>query len=193
MSLFLVSAPAVEPITLAEVKRHLRVEVDDENDLIRGWMVAAREHVETYTGRALITQTWDWKLDRFPSSCFVLPLAPVTSITSISYLDTAGASQTWSAGDYLTDLPTGPKAMRGRITPDYGVSFPDTYSVMNAVTVRFVAGYGSTGVSVPFGITSAMKLLIGHWYEQRSAVNVGNIVTEIPITVDRLLWPYRLF
>lgn len=193
MSLYLVTAPAVEPITLAEAKRHLKVEVDDDNDLIRGLSIAAREYAETFTGRKFITQTWDEKPCGFHWGPIVLPFAPVSSVTSITYLDQAGVSRTWSSALYRTLLPTGPQAQRGRIEPVYGESYPATYPVLEPVAIRFVCGYGASGASVPASIIAAMKLLIGHWYQERSAVNIGNIVTPIPLTVDSLLWPYRLF
>lgn len=97
MALFLVMAPSIEPVSLAEAKAHLRVEVNDENSLIQTLITAARQYVETATRRALLQQTWDDKLDAFPCGAIVLPLSPVTSVTSITYLDTAGVSQTWSS------------------------------------------------------------------------------------------------
>lgn len=192
MSLYLVTAPSVEPLTLAEAKRHLRVEVDNDNDLIRSLTVAAREHVEAQTGRRLVTQTWDLK-GAFPMCGPVwLPFAPATSVTSITYLDQAGVSQTWSSALYRVLLPTGPHAQRGYIEPAYGQSYPSTYAVSEAVAVRFVCGYGASGASVPASILAAMKLLVGHWYEQRVAVSEGNL-TEVPLAVDRLLWPFKVF
>ena len=192
MSLYLVTAPSVEPITLAEAKRHLKVEVDDDNDLIRGLSLAAREHVETYTGRKLITQTWDQKLCGFPGGPIVLPFSPVSSVTSIAYLDQTGASQTWSSALYRTLLPVGPQAAKAWIEPVYGESYPSTYSVSEPVAIRFVCGYGASGASVPASITAAMKLLIGHWYSHREAAT-DNAMSPVPIAVDSLLWPYRLF
>jgi uncharacterized phiE125 gp8 family phage protein len=123
-----------------------------------------------------------------------LPKAPVTSVTSVTYLDTSGVSQTWSSSLYLTDLPTGPHAARARITPAYAQYYPSTYDVPNAVTVRFVAGYTNAD-AVPMAIKAAMLFLIGHWYMNRSAVAIGsnNIPTAIPMTVEALLWPFTTF
>lgn len=196
MSLSLVTAPTVEPLTLDETKAHLRVESDDENGLIYAWIVAARRYCEAYTGRAFLPQTWDLKCDAFPCAydSIRLPMPPVTSVTSVTYLDTSGASQTWSSSLYLTDLPTGPRAAPARITPAYAQYYPPTYNVMNAVTVRFVAGY-ATQELVPYEIKVAMRLLIGHWYMNRGAVAIGsnNIPTAIPMTVDALLWSCKVF
>ena len=153
------------------------------------WIQTARELAETFTHRAIPVQTWDEKFDRFPPYELWLSKAPVASVTSITYLDTAGVSQTWSSANYLQDLPTGPWARKARIVPAYSVIYPSTYPVLNAVTVRYVCGY----TSVPAGIKAAMKLLIGHWYENREAVHVGNIVNVMPMAVESLLWPFKAF
>lgn len=133
------------------------------NPELLSWMKGARERIEGYIRRRLITQTLDWKLDRFPggSEVLYLPLGSVQSITSITYIDNAGTTQTWPTAEYRTDLPTGFQATSGRITPAYGYSWPTTQNVMNAVTVRMVVGYGDDRASVPEEIKTVMKALIG--------------------------------
>lgn len=193
MALHLVTGPALEPLTLAEAKRQLRVEVDDDNDLIVDILKAAREYVETFTGRLLLTQTWDYKLDAFPCGAIHLPRAPISAVSAITYLDSAGTLQTWSAASYRTSLPTGPKAAAGRITPAYGESYPSTYGVIEAVTVRVVAGYGSTAASVPTSLRQAIKVLCSHLWHERAAAATGADPVPMPPAVTALLWPYRIF
>lgn len=156
-------------------------------------IATARYHAELYTGRAFITQTWDWRLDGFPVARGVyLPKAPVQSVTSVTYVDPTGTTRTWDSAEYLTDLPVGPHAQPARLALADGVSWPSTESRINAVTVRLVAGYGSTGASVPSPIRSAMKLLIGHWYATRTAAQ-GPAMTDVPHGVDALLWPFKVW
>lgn len=156
------------------------------------WITAARQHCEVFTHRAFITQTWDLKRDAFPCGDTIeLPKAPLISVTSITYIDTAGVSQTWSNTLYTVDAPSGPCARMGRIVPVYGEYFPSTRSDINAVAVRFVAGYGAAS-AVPAGIKSAMKLLIGHWWSNRSAVGAANLA-DVPLGVASLLWPLKAF
>jgi uncharacterized phiE125 gp8 family phage protein len=198
MGLTLVTPPAVEPLSLDAAKLHLRQgDIVDEDSLIDTLIRAARQYVETFTRRALITQTWDWQMDAFPcdDACLDLPLANTTAVTSITYVDTAGATQTWSSSLYQTDLPSGPKAQRGRIAPAYAQFYPLTRSQLNAVTVRFVAGYGAAGSFVPESILAGIKLLVGHWFVNREAVVVGIGVgtVAVPSSIDALLWPYRAF
>lgn len=200
MALSLYAAPTLEPVDLDEAKAHCNVDVNDDDELIRGLIAAARQTVETHTRRALCEQTWDLKLDTFTDchyyedGAIVLPFPPVSSITSITYLDTSGDSQTWSSSLYRTDLPSGPHASRARITPAFGVYWPSSYSVISAVTIRFVCGYGDAN-DVPEPLKAAIKMLVSHWYRQREPVTVGagNTAMAIPITIDHLLWPFRAF
>src|SRR4029077_18050283 len=103
------------------------------NDLFNTWRAAAREYGETVTHRAFITQTWDDVRDGFPGSdeAIWLPRPPLISVTSVTYIDTAGATQTWSASLYTVIAPAGPKASPGAIVPNYGQIFPATLDVPN--------------------------------------------------------------
>lgn len=192
MALFLATAPTVHPITRDEAKLHLRVDHSADDDLIDTLIAAAVGHVENGTHRKMITQTWDDKRDGFPCGDELwLPYPPVSSVSSISYVDTNGATQTWSSSEYTTDLPTGPHARMARIVPAYGYSWPSTRSVINSVTVRFVCGYGAAGSYVPGALLAAMKLLIEHWYANRGVVAVGAISTELQMGVQSLIWQYK--
>jgi uncharacterized phiE125 gp8 family phage protein len=186
MRLSLVSGPTSEPLTLSEVKAHCRVDVTDHDGLLAGYILAAREWVEGYTWRKFVTQTWDCNADRF-GWCLELPTGPLQSVTSISYVDTAGSVQTVPASDYLVDT----KSQVPRITPAYGKVWPVPRFQMNAVTVRAVFGY-STANPMPEPLRQAMLLLVGHMFEHREGVNVGNIVTEVPIGISAMARPYRV-
>ena len=192
MAMSLVTAPASEPITTAVAKVHLRVDSSTDDTLIDTLCASAREYVEVATGRKMISQTWDLKMDAFPcDDAIVLPFPPVTSVTSVSYVDTNGDTQTWSSSLYTTDLPAGNHAAPARIVPAYQQVYPQTRDVVNAVTVRFVCGFANAA-SVPGGLLAAMKLLIGHWYANRESVVVGTIATSVPQSADALLWQYKV-
>jgi len=186
MSLKLVTAPADEPVTLIEAKDHLRVDGSDDDALISVLITAASKWAEEYTGRQFVTATWDWFLDGFCPS-FSAPLPPLQSVTSIKYLDTAGAEQTLDSATYRVDAVSEP----GRIALDYGKTWPSTYSVINAVTVRFVSGYGAAA-AVPEPIRQAMLILIGELYEQRQE-SVPASVGAVPFGVRALLTPYKVW
>lgn len=194
MALSLVTAPTAEPVRLDDVKSHVRIAatVTDDDPMIGDLISAAAEYVEHFVHRKLITQTWDLKLDGFPAM-IALPFPPVQSV-SITYVDTAGATQTLAASTYTTDFASGPLAMSAYIVPAYGQYWPSTRAVPNAVTVRFVCGYGDKENAVPWSIKTAIKLMVQHWYDVgRQPVIVGTIVSPVPKTVDDLLWPYKAF
>lgn len=190
------SAPSVEPVSSTEAKLHLKIDSDTTDDNLIAYLIqAAREQVESYTNRALISQTWDLSLDEFPDNTtsdgydIVLSKSPVASITSITYKDTDGASQTLASSVYGLDTYNEPN----HIYLKYGQSWPSTYDETGAITIRFTAGYGATGSTVPASIRAAMMLIIGHLYEHREDVVVGVPAMELPKGAERLLNPYRIF
>jgi uncharacterized phiE125 gp8 family phage protein len=200
MGLVLVTGPALDPVSVAEAKAHCRVDSTDDDGLIAGYVLAARQHVEQVTGRALITQTydltvdndWPWILDLETNRhrrLVEFPKAPLQSVTSVSYVDSAGVTQTLASNQYVVDAGT----YVGRMWPAYGVVWPTVRCQPKTVTIRFVAGYGVSPSSIPEPLRQAILLLVGHWYENREAVNVGNIVTEFPQAVASLLAPFRVF
>lgn len=163
-----------------------------EDPTVNALVVAARMHVETWIKRPLCTQTWDLFLECFPRDEIVLPCPPVQTITHVKYRDTNGTLQTWDSGDYQTSIPDGPYAEHARIMPAYGEIWPTTRSQYDAVEVEFVCGYGAA-VDVPEPIKQAMKLMIGHWYENRQAVEItgrGELTVEIPLAAQALLAPF---
>lgn len=189
MPFALSSAPATEPVTTAELKSHLRVDSTDEDTLIASLGTAARQYVEEQTRRALVTQTWVLKLDEFPESDgeILLPRPPLVSVSSVTYVDTAGSTQTLSSSVYSVDTTDTP----GRITLAYDQTWPTVRDQRNAITVTYVAGYGAAS-AVPDALKAAIKLLVGHWFTNREGVVTGTIATEIPMAVDALLAPYRV-
>lgn len=194
--LALYSGPSVEPITLDEAKLHLRQDVDDDDDLIASLVVAARRVCEARTRRAFLDQTWDYRLDAFPwpwvfhpdrAAARVdyeirLPIATATSVTSITWIGWDGSTSTLDPAGYVF-APGEP----GRIVPRPYDIWPWPQVRPAAISIRFVAGYGASASAVPDTIKAAMKLLIGHWYENREVANIGNISTDLPWAVDALL------
>ncbi len=189
MALILITAPAAEPVTLAEAKLHLKVDGADDDALITTLVTAARRFAERFSRRALVTQTWDLVLDAFPADdgAIFVPRPQLQSVTSITYIDGAGSSQVLAASKYKVDIASQP----GRIAPAFGQSWPATRAEMTAVTARFVAGYGAAS-DVPESIKQAILLLLAHWYENREAVHAGTGAARIPLTVEALLRQHRV-
>lgn len=190
MALRVITQPENEPVSLSEVKLHLRVEHNEEDTLIASLIKTAREVAETsFTWRALAIQTFEYTLDRFPSDRSVyLPRPPLKTVESISYKDRTGTETVLNTDCYIVDTAAEP----GRVVLVPEASWPDVELYpTSAVRIRFTAGYDAT--DIPESIKQGMLLMIGHWYENREAVVVGNVAREVPFAVEALLYPYRVW
>ncbi len=157
------TAPTLEPLTLDEVKDHLRLprEVGDDDSLLTAQLAAARQDVEDRTNRQLVTATWTLKADSFPYSTGVitLPRAPLATVTTIHYLEAAaGVSTLWASSNYIVSTTREP----GEITLAYGCSFPSVYPIANAVTIVYTAG--AAVASVNGKAKQAIKIKLSEWH-----------------------------
>lgn len=179
--------PASEPVSLARAKAHLRADTAAEDDLITGWITAARELCEEYTQRAFVARSvtaimdrfppfdppgWDfWLTPGYPSPAAVfpnpltravrLPIWPVLSVDAVKYFDAGGVQQTLTDGtDYLTHLPHMPSL----VYPAPGKIWPVTQQArMGCVEIDFTAGV----TTVPQRFVVAVLLTLAYWYENR--------------------------
>jgi len=193
MAIVIVTAPTDEPVTLAEAKAHLRVDIDDDDDLIEGFVATAREFLEVNVlRRAILTQTWDMYEDAWPESDRLdVPLPPLQSVTWVKYTDDTGTVATLSSGNYLVDTHRAP----GRIVLKSGYTWPaTTLQAVNGVNVRFVCGWSAVE-DVPKPIKQAILLMVGDLYENRENTLIGQGMTikELPFAVQALLMPYRVY
>lgn len=192
MALSLSSAPATEPVTVAEAKAHLRLDHSSDDDYLEDFVIpAARRYAETLTRRAFITQTWILRLNGFGGGGpIVLPKPPLVSITSVTYTDTAGDSQTWAASStgYVLEQPTGEHAMHASIRPAYGVSYPSTRDIVDSVVITYVAGYGAAS-AVPIGIKHGLLMLIEDLYRNRGS-EIDGSRSRVALAAEALLAPF---
>lgn len=179
--LTLTSAPATEPVTTAEAKAWLRQDHAADDTMIEELVKSARQLVEQETGLALITQTWRLTLDDFPEWEIELPRSPLASVSSITYVDSAGATQTLDAAEYESDETVRP----GIVQPSYGNTWPAARCQAKSVQITFVAGYGAAS-AVPAPLKQAVKALAGFLYE-----NGGALPANLPEFVKALVTPFR--
>ena len=190
MGLKIVTAPQSEPISLPDMKDHLRVTGTDEDALITTLIEAAREYCESYQNRAYITQTWEFALDEWPENGIIsIPKPPLQSVTSIKYYGTDDAEYIWDPSNYQVDTHRQP----GRVAPVYGKAWPSTtLRPMNGILITFEAGQADAD-AVPERVKQAIKVLVGHLYENREATDLKEL-KEVPFAVHALLgldriWP----
>jgi uncharacterized phiE125 gp8 family phage protein len=187
MPLILTSGPAVEPVTLAEAKAHLRVDGTAEDTLIASLVVTSRLHVEAAAGLGLVTQSWSWYLDAWPRRALALPLRPIQSIAAMRLYDESGVATTLDPATYLLD-GAGPHPRLVRLGAQV---WPKPGRIANGIEVAFTAGYGPAAADVPAPIRQAILLLVAHWYEHRSPLEEGAHAAPLPTMVSELLAPYR--
>lgn len=189
----IVTPPSAEPISSTEAKLHLRETATGQDSRIAIAIEGARMAVEAMTGRAMITRTLKLSLPAFPAEIILPqpPLASATQVTSVKYVDTDGTEQTLVLDtDYRVLAPSGPQAAPGRVILAYDKTWPTPRTQPDAVRITFVAGYGSTGTSVPGPLREAMFLLLGDAYENREGQIAGATISENR-AVQNLLWPFR--
>lgn len=183
-----------EPISLAQAKEHLRVDFDDEDDGIGSAITDARVFIEEQTGLVLSARSVVEVFNGFDGA-LALRSWPVTAITNISYLDPSAASVELDGAGYRLVAVKKP----ARIAPvgfwprTLGHGFGQRGGAVGAVTVTAEAGY-ATPDDIPATVIRAMKLMIGHFYTNRSAVEAGAraAAVEMPMAVALLLRRYMV-
>jgi uncharacterized phiE125 gp8 family phage protein len=188
MALVLTAPPAVEPVTLAETKAHLRVDGSAEDTLISSLMITSRLHIEAALGLALITQNWSTFIDAWPAGPQLsLPLRPVQSISAVKLYTADETVTTLPADTYLLDGAATP----ARLVRQGSLAWPKPGRTANGIEIAFIAGYGNSAAFVPAPIRQAILLLVAHWHEHREPVAIGQANASVPPTVSDLLLPYR--
>ena len=173
--------PTTEPLTLSEVKSHLRIDGNYDDALLNSCITSARMFFESQCEISIASQELLLALDSFDDIVY-LPRGPVQSVEDISYSDTQNNTQTLA--DWIEDLVSNP----ARITPAFNQSWPSTAEVVNAVQVSYTTGY-STAELVPKLLKSGMLFYVAHLYENRSAVTDSDL-KEVPMAVESIIHQY---
>jgi hypothetical protein len=192
--------PTDEPVTLAEAKTHLRIDHNDEDQLIQLWIRAAREYAESYTGRRFVTQTVTVKLDGFPNATgdydfigtdgpILLDgfgpgdLSTVGADTVITYYDLTGTLQTLSSTLYQTDYTENPPVLA---PIPYGL-WPYT-QIGRLKPVSISVKTGTTQGLVSPSVKEAILLTLTYWDENRGGEDKASSVNKgMPSSAQRLL------
>ena len=197
MAIRIINQPAIEPVTLARAKEHLRVDHSFDDAMISAMISGSRRFAEKFMGRAIITQTWELVIDSFPDNEIEIPLPPLQSVESIKYDDAGGLETTLSPSAYTVDNVSEP----GWVVPIPSGWPSNLFNGINAVRIRYVAGFTPSANSpvdladnVPASIKSAILLHVGSLYAQRESFVVGTTVVDVPQSVGilHLLRQYRV-
>lgn len=179
----LIEKSVITPVTVSDLKKDLRLEADFclDDELILSYIFAATKMASEVTGLSLIGETYKYSID-FPFDEIKLPLTPVISITEIQYFDADNVSQVVDSSNYyLYNFD-----QHSEVVTTNTYSWPDVYDRKDAFSITYRAGMGETASSVPDSIKRAIRLIVAHWYEHRTAV-VNFTPNELPMGVESLL------
>lgn len=188
MTSYLLAGPAQEPVSLGQMKAHLRVEDEAEDGLIEALIVAARVHVESLTSRALLSQTWRVVLDGWPQTRAIrLPVSPMVSLTEIRCYDAGNAEHLIGVEQFLPDGQASP----ARLICPAAVEGAPVLRERMGIEIDYVAGFGTEPADVPADLIQSLKTLVAYWYENRDAVLVSGAGASVPAGFERLVSAYR--
>ena len=186
MSSILLTGPVVEPLSLDDARSFLRVEHGDDDPLIAALIVSARMHVEGQGKTALISQDWRIVLDCWPhhGRIAVRP-GPLKALKAARVYDCHGQPQTVDTQAFVPDRGASTLAFMPWTMPVPG-------RIAAGIELDVTVGFGDAVADVPEPLRQAIRLLVGHWYENRGLVAAADKSTVLPSTVAALISSYRV-
>lgn len=186
MAAILLSAPALEPLTMAEAKAYLRVETGDDDAVIASLIAAARSHVEAMTRRALIAQTWRYVFDAWPPDGRLrLRTGPLRALIAARVFDAGGNASVIDTASFVLD-----KAADVIASPAWALPQPGRTAA--GIELDIQLGYGSAASDVPDALRHAIRVLVAHWYDNRGQVAIGQSVPMMPASATAILNSFRV-
>lgn len=179
----LINAPALEPVSLGEMKSWLREDSGDEDQLIQALIVSARMTLEAFTRRFFVTQTWRLILDAWPceSAELIIPFTPFQAVSGIRVFDAGDVATTVDPASYRAP----PSSVEGRLT--FRKAPPPPLRTRDGIEIDFVVGYGATATQTPEPLRRAIMALVAHWREKRG----DDADDALPQVVAQLAAPFR--
>jgi uncharacterized phiE125 gp8 family phage protein len=180
----LVSPPAVEPVSLAEAKAHLRVTHNEEDAVIGALIASARRVAEARTGLCFITQDWICFRDAWPEQGVLdIQLAPVLSVEELAVFGEDGQKAVIEASHYVVDAASRPARLMLRGSRQW----QPPGRQLNGIGIRVRAGYGTAPGAVPAPLRQAVLMLVAHYYGARGE----DSRPALPVSLDALLSVFR--
>jgi uncharacterized phiE125 gp8 family phage protein len=216
MNVTVTTHPPFEPVTLARVYLHLRLDAEGspmshpDDAMLSRHITTARQHVEQMTRRSLIEQTVRLSMSGFPvtreMTAFMertdriaavqtirLPRPPLLRVQSVSYYDASNVPQTVAEADYYITDEQVPEL---RFVSSFNA--PTTYTRPDAVRVSYLAGYTPEGsppttqaeyaATVPAALQDAILLGVQLLYDALAPADRE----AIERTREALVQPYRI-
>lgn len=208
-ALKLLTGPAGPAVSLAEAKAQINLDGTQDDAFLTDTIAAVTDYMEQWLGRALVTQTYQMFLDRFPAyrepwwdgvrygaisdmngsrGPIMLPMPPLQSVTHIKLYNDADQVTTVDPSIYYVDNAREP----GRIQLRGGSTWPSVVlRVSNGVEVQYTAGYGNA-VAVPAAIKKGILQMVAHYYNNRGDCDAGSESCLCGSGADRTVHAYRI-
>lgn len=167
----------IEPVRLQSAKAFLRVDHDDEDELIASFIQTARERIEAHLSISLITRRRLYTKANPKNAVLYINHHPIKRVIAVDCIFGDDSSQRLDPSDYLINLHARPASVRLLTSRSLSAQ---------AIQIEIEAGFGQSASDVPMPIRQAIMLLIAHSYEHR-----GDTDAAMPMMVDALLMPYR--
>lgn len=185
MTVTRLTPPGIEPLTLDDIKQHLRIDHDHEDTHLMELQHAARQMVESTLDLALLEQNWrQYEPGVPPQRWLRLKVRPVLSIESVTAFDGEGNPSVLAPASYSLT-----RDRSGQII-EFGETL-DAASAANGLEIDVLCGMGATGLDVPETLRHAIRLLIAHWYEFRGAIAPQDQPVSLPPGFETLVAPWR--
>jgi uncharacterized phiE125 gp8 family phage protein len=174
LRLTLTTPPARLPVELNELRAQLRLDDDQvlEDALLAANLRSAVQACESFTGRAVMTQTWTLFRDAWPAHALTLPRPPLRSVVHVKTYSESDTESLWAAENYIVDTASLP----GRLIARVGQVFPVPGRAANGIEVRFTAGHGDTPMEVPEQLRQGILRLATHLFENRGDIDLGDVI-----------------
>lgn len=184
----LIAEQPIKIVTLEEVKQHCRLNPDDSEDwLLTIYINAAQRYLEELCG-PIITQTWKYTIDQWPSTNYIEIRKPrINLISEIEYKTIDGIIHQLEKEIYYLDA----SKKYARACLNEGYNWPtDELIEYGGIKIIFNAGFGLTADNIPFDLWAACLQLVSHFYEIRLPTS-EKVLIEPPFSVSALIIGHR--
>lgn len=183
MNLVLVNGPAVEPVSLDDMKLYLRLDGDAEDTLVSAMISAARMTVEAATNLALLEQSWRLRMPSWQAGAPVIsPIRPLLRLEAVRCVSREGDETIIESEDFRIDAGIHAVIALGQ---------PPKPSPGGHIEIDLTLGHGSLATDVPEALRLAVRTLVANWFDNRGEAPVARGAPMLPEAVLALLAPFR--
>ena len=185
MNITVVHPPTSMPVSLTQVKQHLRIDNDAEDVVLTGMISSAIDYCEVTLRQNLIERTLRQDFSR--KDCvpgIFLTGSPVREVVEMRGLSLSGQTVVIPSSDYTVSFHDGQAhiCIKDIIAPAV---------IAQGVSIDYLSGFGQTGAEIPGNISRAIMMLVAHWYEFRGASHRDEPAENLPSGIETLLAPHR--